>query len=286
MRKRPRFRDYFKNLFKLITNSAPAISEGMQYELEDHGVLFLVQFPIIAAMYFLNSCSPFLDRRYPIFSISVVIELGILLLAAYWIFFVYFFAKFKVSPGAVKWLDDMESENIKGKYGEKPEEIMGKYALEKKQERKETIKSRLCFAVLAAVIIAGTVLYCRMGYGEAPGRFLSEHKQQLNSLAGLTAGCDDFFGDYLQGKAEIFEHEGSVPVSEDKKEQILQAMNSLRNSYLYILNIEFTPDCRMHMFVVDRWNEFYDLDRMPDGKGGWEWDYAPFRSVLDKFLIQ
>lgn len=234
MKERPAYKDYTRQILILIFNIKPALSGERRYSFSDRWLLLLGQLPIIISMIFIYNYSPFSIYPADLPKIVAVI-ICILILAAYWLFFTYNFARFRVM-----WADPdaHPDENASLKQDE-----LG-YFHEIKEDRVTIRKSLGWLVAFTAAIAVLAFLCCYIMYGLAPSRLYYNHKQDLERLITHT---NDY--DYINILTRYPSEDGMFvgiddPTSVDKKlptesaDQIKSFVRNLNCNYLLAIGKE------------------------------------------------
>jgi uncharacterized membrane protein len=168
MPSRPSYSDYVQHLPKLIF-SPPADFGMSDLKFADRPLLLFSQIPIIAAVWFIYDISPWSVYRGEWVARSSAALLGVLLVLAYWFFFVYRFARFE-------WQAEAPAQT--------------EVPLAPQAEKAFRVKSRAAFALLFLLASAVMAAYALLGYGLAPQRLFSQHKAELYRLSELLDHSD------------------------------------------------------------------------------------------------
>jgi hypothetical protein len=169
MPSRPNYTDYVQHLPKLIF-SPPADFGMSDLKFADRPLLLFSQIPIIAAVWFIYDISPWSVYRGEWVARSAAALLGVLLILAYWFYFVYRFARFE-------WQQTEALTQTEG-------------PLVSQAEKAFRVKSRAAFALLFLLAAAAMAAYALLGYGLAPQRLFSQHKAELYRLSELMDHSD------------------------------------------------------------------------------------------------
>jgi hypothetical protein len=185
MENRPEYQDYVRQLILVILHQ-PVVSGDRRYSLKDYPLVMILQAPIVAAMIYIYKYSPFTDGRFSDLAMQITFGMGVVLIALYWLCFVYFFAFFNVGWDTQAEHDAEPAAAGFDCWGE-PEDT---------QENKRKIwRSRGMFGFLTLVFVGFTMLYCFLGYGTAHIRLFLLHKQELDEIATIADQYDDFYID-------------------------------------------------------------------------------------------
>ncbi len=175
MKNRPAFKKYARH-FPAFMISQPAVMGDKVYAIRDYPLILLGNIAIIVMMFFLNNYSPFTPFYYGDTALTVAIDLGILLSAAYWLFFVYRFARYYIT-----WADRMVHPYPSGVEGYDS----GGDPLPSAESKRSKWRSRGAFIAFTAGIGVLITLYCLLGFGMAPIRILNDHKADLEKLVEI-----------------------------------------------------------------------------------------------------
>jgi len=256
MQPKPAFNDYLKALPTLLFK--PVQSGGRLFNIVHLSAVFIAQLPIVIALWFIYDISPYAVYSGEWLMKALFILIGLLLLAAYWVFLVYRFARFEVV-----WTDESTHRDTPASIAE---------------TKAGRIKSAAAFLLPILLAAAAMVAYTLLGYGLAPQRLYSQHKTELNRLAELTQGAlsvnispniADNNLDYIADSVLFVKDDvGLYNLDEQDASEILTIINALKNDYIYHIyngGILSEDDGSLHIYLESHFFENRQLVWLPEG---------------------
>ena len=253
---RPLFKDYAKQFLGSVFLIRPIISQNRSYNFAHRTMLMLFQIPFFVAILFLYNYSPFSMSYATAWPKWIAALIGLLLLAAYWLFFVYRFACFNVEPEDMPLHPDEAAAEEQHSAGN---------MLDTPQNSRNAWKSRGIFALLAVALAGITIAYCVLGFGLAPWRLYYNHTEALNQLVDI-AHDYEYLDIYPAEKSYVVEEKNDPiqaphDLSDNTYNEVQALINSMHN--LYIDSIYYS-DNELQISLYAEWGYHYSLEWHPD----------------------
>lgn len=251
MRQRPRLRDYILQIPNVLLN-IPLSSNKTIYYYAHHKLLWLGQIPIIVGMLFVFNYSPYSTGYYTSSAKMIAWFIGVLLVTAYWVLFVYRFGHCCTLTADHKDYDNVDAY----KY-------YFKDCLKQDEHIKKTKKTYRSFAVFTAAITAVTIAYCMLGFGMAHLRLYNNHKQELDRFMEICEKYDyvnvcHVISDYSEPSVYTSSSSNREVLTKDEIDEIQQILTDLDGNYISdIIRDPFGNDCAVTLW--SKWGPNSDL---------------------------
>lgn len=282
---RPLFGDYAKQLLGAIVLKNSVVSQGRCFTFADRPMLLLMQLIFAAAMLVAYNYSPFSNSR-DVLPVWIAVLITLLLLAAYWLFFVCRFARF-----SVQWEDPA----LSSQPAAEDQDGFGNF-LETPPARRRAWKSRRMFALLALALAGVTAAYCILGFGLAPRRLYNNHKESLDRLAEIAEEYEQLYIDtpqtfneelFVGGIAfsDTYDDDGYLYAYEPSEvtiQEISSIISSFHNGYIRHIS-KYTESSLLYVSLNARWGRGCDLiwspEQVPEGTIAAEFSDTCYRDV-------